>query len=97
MSVGIGIHVNPYDYQWRALINPSDRTTWFTNYGVILNRYATLSQNIGAKQYILGTELSSMTDPNVNASNTINWKNLISSVRARYTGSVTYSAQHSRS
>jgi len=95
MSVGIGIHVNPYDGQWRALINPGDRTTWFANYGVILNRYATLSQNIGAKQYVLGTELSSMTDPNVNASNTTNWKNLISSVRARYTGSVTYSAQHS--
>lgn len=95
INVSLAIHVNPYDGQWRALINPGDRGTWFANYGVILNRYATLGQNIGASQYVLGTELSSMTDPNVDASNTAYWTNMISAVRTRYTGTVTYSAQHS--
>ncbi|HSH56287.1 MAG TPA: hypothetical protein VK983_05720 [Candidatus Limnocylindrales bacterium] len=95
MSVAFGVHVNPNDGQWRAMINPDDRTSWFANYGAILNRYAVLAQDLGIDQYILGTELSSMTDPSVNASNTENWNAMIREVRARYSGTLTYSAQHS--
>ncbi|MDQ3065040.1 MAG: hypothetical protein M3Q36_02105, partial [bacterium] len=36
LSVGFAIHVNPYDGQWRAFINPGDRAAWFANYGTIL-------------------------------------------------------------
>lgn len=98
MNVSFAVHANSRDGQWRATINPGnpgDRASWFNNYGIILNRYATIAQNVGVSQYVLGTELSDMTDPNVNASNTSAWKNLIQDVRARYSGKLTYSAQHS--
>lgn len=95
MSVGFAIHVNPYDGQWRAFINPGDRAGWFANYGTILNRYAAMAQSLGVKEYVLGTELSSTTDPNVNATNTTYWQQMIQNVRSRYSGVVTYSAQHS--
>ncbi len=95
MGVSFAIHVDPRDHQWRALINPDDRASWFANYGNILNRYASLAQNLGVQQYVLGTELSSMTDPSVRASNTEYWRSMIQNVRARYSGTLTYSAQHS--
>lgn len=95
MGVSFAIHVDPYDRQWRALINPDDRAAWFANYGAILNRYASLGQDLGVGQYVLGTELSSMTDPSVRSSNTEYWRRMIQDVRARYSGILTYSAQHS--
>lgn len=95
MGVGFAIHVNPNDGQWRAMINPSDRAGWFANYSTILNHYGTLAQNLGVGQFVLGTELSSMTDPAVNASNTDYWVSMIQDVRSRYSGVLTYSAQHS--
>ena len=93
--VGFSIHDNPYDGQWRAFINPSDRTTWFANYGGLVKHYATVAQAAGVEQVVLGTEMTSMTSPNFNSTNTANWKNLIQSVRQVYSGILTYSAQHS--
>lgn len=94
VKAAISIHVNPYDNQWRALINPSDRATWFKNYGAILNRYASLGQQIGLEEMVLGTELTSMTSPEYNSTNTANWNILIQDVRNRFSGLLTYSSQH---
>ena len=88
------VHDNPYDGQWRAMINPGDRNGWFTNYGNQLVHYAGLAQANGVEEMVLGTELSSMTRPDYNSSNTSNWQAMIQRVRGQYGGALTYSAQH---
>lgn len=93
--VAFSIHDNPYDGQWRAFINPSDRNAWFANYGGFAKHYATIAQAAGVEQFVLGTEMTSMTSPNFNATNTTNWQAMIQAVRQLYSGSLTYSAQHS--
>jgi hypothetical protein len=93
-SVAFSLHDDPEDGQWRAYINPSDRTSWFQNYGNELNHYATLGQSLGVQQLVIGTEMSDMTLPSVNATNTANWIAMIKTVRGEFSGSLTYSAQH---
>jgi hypothetical protein len=93
--VAFNIHDDPYDGQWRAFINPSDRAAWFANYGSFVKHYATLAQAAGVEQLVMGTEMTSMTSPNFNGTNTANWKNMIQAVRQLYGGILTYSAQHS--
>jgi hypothetical protein len=93
-SVAFSLHDDPEDGNWRALINPTDRTTWFANYGAQLNHYAVLGQNLGVQELVIGTEMSDMTIPSVNSTNTANWIALIKTVRSEYSGKLTYSAQH---
>lgn len=90
----INIHDDPYDGQWRAYINPSDRASWFTNYGAQLNHYATIAKSTGTEEMVLGTELTHMTSIDFAVSNTTYWQAMISNVRSIYGGSLTYSAQH---
>jgi len=92
MKVMLKFQVLPYDGQWSAFINPSDRTTWFNNYGNFLTHYAGIAQRTGVEELVLGTELISMTSRNVNSTNTANWRSLIGKVRAVYSGKLTYSA-----
>ncbi|HEX9007949.1 MAG TPA: hypothetical protein VF837_01690, partial [Patescibacteria group bacterium] len=94
LKVNLKIHAESDTGEWRAHINPSDRNTWFTNYGNILNHYAVLAQNNGVEEYTIGAELYDMTSPNVNSTNTDHWRSLIAAVRKLYSGSLTYSAQH---
>ncbi len=94
VKMAVSIHNNPYDGQWRALINPGDRASWFNNYGAITNYYADLGKRIGIDEIVLGTEMSNMTGANYNASNTGYWNTLIQNVRNRYNGKITYSSQH---
>ncbi|MDB5166207.1 MAG: hypothetical protein JWM37_279 [Candidatus Saccharibacteria bacterium] len=94
LQVAFNVHVDTYDGQWRAFINPGDKAGWFANYGAALNRYATLAQASGASQIVIGTEMSNMTNPSVSAGNTAGWIGMIQNVRSRFTGMVTYSAQH---
>jgi hypothetical protein len=86
-------HLDTYDGQWRALINPSDRTTWFGTYGAMLTHYGQLAQANGVEQICIGTELIAMTVPTSNSSNTGHWQSMISSLRGIYSGSLTYGAQ----
>jgi hypothetical protein len=94
LSAAFNIHDDPYDGQWRAEIDPSDRTTWFANYGSELNHYATLGKTLGTNEIVIGTEMTKMTDPSYSSTNTANWLTMIANVRSRYSGLLTYSAQH---
>lgn len=95
---GLGLHVmlkphiDTWNSDWRANINPGDRTSWFTNYTNILARYARIAAQYNVEDICIGTELIDMTDPNVNSTNTGNWKKLISTIRGMYGGKLTYSA-----
>ncbi len=92
-NVTYAVHINPYDGQWRAMISADNRPQWFASYTSQLQHYGRIAQTNGAYQLILGTELSSMTNPAYNSGNTQGWNQLIQAVRSVYNGSLTYSAQ----
>ena len=93
MQVGLSLHDDSDTGVWRAFINPLDRVGWFMHYGSFLNKYAVIAQQNNVKSMIIGTEYIYMTSPSVNATNTANWQGLIRNVRARFAGTLTYSAQ----
>jgi hypothetical protein len=92
MSVILKIHLDPGDGNWRASINPSDRTTWFANYKNVLLKYAAIAKQNSVEEYCIGTELISMSSASVNPDNTTQWQNMISAVRAAYSGKLFYDA-----
>lgn len=92
MKVSIKPHIDPNDGRWRAEINPGDRNSWFQNYGTILNHYASLGQQYGVEQIVVGAELITMATATSNPDNTPRWRGLIGQVRQRFSGSLTYSA-----
>lgn len=91
-SVMLKPHIDPYDGNWRAFINPADRATWFTNYGNVLVHLG----QVGAQHHVelisLGTELVSMSVDQINSTNTQNWLSMIQRMRAVYSGSLIYTA-----
>lgn len=93
MKVMLKPHIDVESGDWRAFINPSDRNSWFNSYGTMMNHYAQLASQQGVEELSVGAELSSMTMPSVNSSNTTNWNNLITQVKSNYNGKLTYSAQ----
>jgi hypothetical protein len=93
-SVAFVLHDDVADGTWRAFINPTDRGAWFTSYGAQLNHYANLAKGLNVQELIIGSELSDMTLPSVNSTNTANWDALIQTVRSEYSGMLTYASQH---
>jgi hypothetical protein len=93
-SVAFTLHDDPSDGNWRAYINPSDRPDWFASYGSMLNHYAVLGQSLDVQEIVIGAELSDMTLPSANSTNTASWISLIQTVRTEYGGLLTYGAQH---
>lgn len=93
LAVAFKVHVEPYDGNWRAYINPTDRTTWFNNYGAILVHLGQIAQAHHVELIILGTEMVSVATSSMNPTNTENWIALIQKVRAIYSaGKLTYDA-----
>jgi hypothetical protein len=94
MHVALILHDDPNDGQWRAMINPTNRPTWFANYGQILDQYADIAQANNVEEIIIATEMSSLTIPSYSSQNTPGWINMIQNVRTQYSGLLTYGAEH---
>jgi hypothetical protein len=92
LSVTLKVHMESYDGNWRAYINPSDRTTWFNNYGNVLVHLGQLAAAHKAELIVLGTEMVDMAASSQNSTNTQNWLTLIQKVRSVYSGKLTYGA-----
>ena len=92
MKVNLKIHIETYDNQWRANINPGDRAAWFGSYQNYLLKYAKIAQAQGVAEMTLGAELINMAADDANRTNTENWKKLITAVRGVFSGKLTYSA-----
>ncbi|HEX5429793.1 MAG TPA: NPCBM/NEW2 domain-containing protein [Patescibacteria group bacterium] len=92
LAVNLKVHAEAYDTDWRANINPSNRSEWFTNYGLILNHLGILGQAHRVEMITIGTELIDMASDNLNSTNTANWEKLIATLRTVYSGKLTYSA-----
>ncbi len=94
MKVMLKMHPEVKDGNWRGAINPDDRAGWFQTYGDILEHYSSLAQQNGVEEICLGAEMFNLTSSSVNATNTENWNKLIDRVKSKFSGSLTYSAQH---
>lgn len=81
-------HIDVQDNVWRGEIQPTNPGAWFASYSQMINSYAQLANSHGVEMLVVGTELSSMVmSPHYN-----DWANVISQVRARYNGPLTYAA-----
>ncbi len=72
--------------EWRGTLAPSDREAWFASYGQIVGDLASLATLTGATRLVVGSELSTLD------SDLPRWKNLISLIRAVYSGTLVYSS-----
>jgi hypothetical protein len=86
MAVTLKPHVDVRDGTFRGEIAPTDPAAWFASYDRMLLGYATLAQTTGADTLVVGTELTSMT------TDAGPWTTLISAVRGRFEGQLTYAA-----
>jgi Hint domain/GTA TIM-barrel-like domain len=74
--------------EFRSYYNPSDVSAFFASYQAMIVQEATLAQANGATLFCIGTELDQLTGPAYEA----DWTNIITAVRAVFSGKLTYSA-----
>src|SRR6266567_6527935 len=73
---------------WRAYYNPANPAAFFASYKSMIVAEAQVAQAHGATVLSLGTELDQLTGPQYLSY----WTDIISSVRAAFSGKLTYSA-----
>jgi hypothetical protein len=86
MDVVLKPHVDLWDGSFRGTITPGDPAQWFADYRVMLNHYADLATQAGARMLIVGTELSTM------APYEAEWRSVIAEIRSRFTGELTFAS-----
>jgi hypothetical protein len=67
---------------------PVQWSAWFASYRAFISHYATLAQRLDVQQFVVGTEL---TEASLHAPE---WKSLVSTVRSKFSGSLTYAANY---
>jgi len=72
--------------EWRGTINPVDVPAWFQAYSDYILHYAEMAEELGVDVLSVGSELGSMERYDGH------WRELIRSVRDRYSGRLLYSA-----
>lgn len=81
--------VDSHDGVWRGDIRPADPSAWFADYAAMTHRYANLAEEAGADLLCLGADLGfAETSP------AADWHTLITDVRRRFSGPLTYAASH---
>jgi len=88
LMVALKPHVEVRDGTWRGRIAPTNVATWFSNYKTWMVQQATLAQSVGAEFFCLGCEMISMSIGDYRSY----WEDLISAVRAVFSGKLTYAA-----
>jgi len=71
---------------WRGDIEPEDRWLWWRNYTRFMGRHADLAEALGVSILAVGSEFSSLEG------DVDHWRALIRTLRLRFSGSLTYSA-----
>lgn len=72
--------------EWRGRLAPTDETAWWASYQARLHELAELAEAEGVERLSVGSELLSLEREETR------WRALIASVRERYSGRLTYSA-----
>ena len=91
MNVVLKPHVDILTGDWRGDITFSDEAgwqAWFASYNQFLGHYLDLAQANNVQTVIIGTELMG-TEPRE-----ADWRNTISLARTRFSGQLTYDANH---
>jgi hypothetical protein len=73
---------------WRSTYNPTDTAAFFASYKTMIVGIAQLAQANGAASLSIGAELDQLTGPAYQSY----WTDIITSVRAVFSGTLTYSA-----
>ncbi|MBI4128474.1 MAG: PQQ-dependent sugar dehydrogenase [Parcubacteria group bacterium] len=90
MRVMLKPHLDLIDYShWRANIDPSNKAAFFANYKAMLLIYVDIASAHNVEQFAVGAELFKLTS---NRANEPYWRDIISTIRSRYSGKLTYSA-----
>ncbi len=99
-SLGLKVMLKPHvdllndPSHWRGQIGQEFTTeaqwaAWFASYRNFIEHYADLAQTYGADQFSVGCELIAT------AHRATDWRTVVAGVRARYSGPLTYAANHS--
>jgi hypothetical protein len=88
MKVNLKPQVDLVSGAWVGTIAPADPTAWFAGYEAMIDHYADLAGEGGAGMLVLGTELKTMSG----AAYTSRWEQIISGLRQRFAGKLTYAA-----
>lgn len=86
MTVVINPHVDVADGTFRGEIAPSNSQQWFTSYRAMTNHYAELAQQAQAEIFVVGDELTTMSQQ------TAEFERVIKEARSRFHGEMTYGA-----
>jgi hypothetical protein len=73
---------------WRSYYNPTNPAAFFASYKTMIVNVAQVAQANGAAILCIGAELDQLTGPNYH----VYWTDIIASVRAVFSGKLTYSA-----
>jgi hypothetical protein len=91
-SLGMRVMIQPIvladDGVWNGFFAPDDTERWFSNYRDQVVAYAALAQSVQADEFCIGTEFFTLTTPQYSPQ----WRQVISAVRTKYFGPLTYSA-----
>lgn len=98
LSVAFKVHleVRGHPQIWRGRIDPKNRKRWFKEYGDELVRYGRLGARAGVGLFVLGAELTRVTENSVRKDNGKRWISMIARVRKVFRGKLTYDTDWSR-
>ena len=87
MTAELKPHVDVRDGTFRGAIHPADPAAWFSSYRAMIDHYASLAQQGGAGVFVVGTELTSMSE-----NRTDDWRQVIADARSRFSGQLAFAA-----
>jgi hypothetical protein len=91
MSVYFKVHVDIPAGTWRGYITFAtvpEWTAWFTSYDALMAHYLDLAESLGVEGFVIGTELVGTE------ARESNWRNTISLARGKFSGLISYCANH---
>jgi hypothetical protein len=88
LAVVLKPHVEVPDGTFRGAIEPASVSRWFAAYRTFVHHYADLARTGGARLFVAGTELTSMSH------HTGQWRQVVAGIRSRFPGRLTFAANH---
>lgn len=91
MKVFFKMHVDIPSGTWRGEIksgSEGDWTSWFASYDAYMAHYLDLATSLDVEGFIIGTELVGTEGRDAN------WRNTVALARGKFTGLITYGANH---
>ncbi len=79
-------HIDLDSGEWRGTLRPADPDAWFEAYSDFLLRWADLAEAESVQIFVVGTELAGTLEHEAR------WRELIATVRERFSGRLTYAA-----